>query len=237
MKDKVLSPCTIIPKKLYVKRDADKQIKSIIKDMGRPGYILVARQMGKTNLLLNAKRELEDEENIFVYFDFSNLEDNPRDCFRSIIDMAIDSHEEMFAEVRGTIYQNRGNLNLPPHKEHERELRLLLKAVRGKIVITLDEIGSLAKVSFSDEVFAQIRSIYFSRVNFPEYERLTYILAGVAEPSELIKNKNISPFNIGEKIYLDDFSYKEFMTFLEQADLNFSSEVVERIFISKSGRI
>jgi fengycin family lipopeptide synthetase D len=232
---KLLSPCTIIPKKLYVNRDADKQIKSIIQDMGRPGYILVARQMGKTNLLLNAKRELEDAENIFVYFDLSNLFESSRDCFRSIIDMAIETHEEIFAEVRVIIYQNRDKLELPPHKEHERELRLLLKAVRGKIVITLDEIGSLAKVSFSDEIFAQIRSIYFFRVNFPEYERLTYILAGVAEPSELIKNKNISPFNIGEKIYLDDFSYREFLSFLEQADLNFSSDVVERIFYWANG--
>jgi len=235
MKEKVLHSCTIIPQQLYVKRDADKQIKNIIQDMGRPGYILVARQMGKTNLLVNAKRELEDEENIFVYFDLSNLVDNSRDCFRSIIDIAIDTHEEIYAEIRERIYQNRSNLNLPPHKEHEKELRLLLKVVRGKIVIILDEIGSLANVPFSDEVFAQIRSIYFSRVNFPEYERLTYILAGVAEPSELIKNKNISPFNIGEKIYLDDFSYREFMVFLEQADLNFSREVAERIFYWANG--
>ena len=57
-----LKPCTIIPPELYVIREADKQLRNVLHDMGRPGYILVARQMGKTNLLLNAKRELEDAQ-------------------------------------------------------------------------------------------------------------------------------------------------------------------------------
>jgi hypothetical protein len=65
-------------------------------------------------------------------------------------------------------------------------------------------------VARPDHVFSFIRSVYFSgRSNFPELENLTYLLSGVAEPSEIIKNKDVSPFNIGEKIYLDDFSFEE----------------------------
>ncbi len=62
---KILKPYTIIPPDLYVQRDADRQIKNIIKDMGRPGYVLVSRQMGKTNLLLNAKRKLETPNDVY----------------------------------------------------------------------------------------------------------------------------------------------------------------------------
>lgn len=48
--EKVLKPYTIIPDRLYVPRDADRQLAEIINDMQRPGYVLVSRQMGKTNL-------------------------------------------------------------------------------------------------------------------------------------------------------------------------------------------
>jgi len=56
--NKILKKYTTIPEHLYVKRAADKQLEEIINDMQRPGYVLVARQMGKTNLLFHAKRTL-----------------------------------------------------------------------------------------------------------------------------------------------------------------------------------
>jgi hypothetical protein len=65
--EKILKKYTTIPPHLYVNRKADKQLKSIISDMQRPGYVLVARQMGKTNLLFNAKRTMENESRFFGY--------------------------------------------------------------------------------------------------------------------------------------------------------------------------
>ncbi len=56
--EKVLKKYTTIPEHLYVEREADFQLESIIKEMQSPGYVLVARQMGKTNLLFHAKRKL-----------------------------------------------------------------------------------------------------------------------------------------------------------------------------------
>jgi hypothetical protein len=78
-------------------------------------------------------------------------------------------------------------------------------------------------------VLAQVRSTYFTRTNFSEYESLTYVLSGVAEPTDLIKDKNISPFNIGEKIYLEDFSRAECEEFFDRANLflrKMSSEAI-----------
>lgn len=229
---KRLRPFTIIPEDLYINRDADRQLNTIIDEMGRPGYVLVARQMGKTNLLLSAKQRLENKSNVFLYIDLSNKFQDIRTCFRNIIDTAIRSYPNIFSS--GGIDRSLSG-DLPPHIEHEQELIYLLDHIKEKLVIILDEIDALMNVSFSDELFAQIRSIYFSRVNTEQFKRLTYILSGVAEPSEIIKNKNISPFNIGEKIYLDDFSYNEFVNFLEKAHLNFSKEVNDRIFYWCSG--
>lgn len=228
---KVLKPYTIIPTHLYVHRDADRQVRNIIKDMGRPGYVLVSRQMGKTNLLLNAKRELETQQDVFVYVDLSNPFRNAKDCFENIIDTAIETNLERFIEVKKQIELKREGLkDTPPHKQHTNELRLLLNSIPGKLVIILDEIDALTKTQYSDQIFAQIRSIYFSRVNFDELNRLTYLLSGVVEPTDIIKDPKISPFNIGQKIFLNDFSKDEFHSFLNKAELILDKDVEERIF-------
>ena len=83
---KILKKYTTIPMSLYVTREADKQLKQIIEDMQRPGYVLVARQMGKTNLLFHAKRTLENAERLFIYVDLSNPFSTDRECYRNIID-------------------------------------------------------------------------------------------------------------------------------------------------------
>lgn len=236
MRAKALKPATIIPRGLYVPRDADRQLHRVLEDMGRPGYVLVARQMGKTNLLLHAKRTLENEQDIFVYLDLSGANRTARECFRAIIDTAVETHPQAFANVAETINNERERRrDLPAHKEHEAELRLLLSTIRGKIVIILDEIDALTRCDYSDQIFSLIRSTYFARVNFPEYSRLTYVLSGVAEPTEIIKNPNLSPFNIGEKIYLDDFTIEEFNTFVNKAGLSLDDDVKAHVFSWTNG--
>lgn len=233
---KVLKPYTIIPSSLYVHRDADRQVKNIIKDMGRPGYVLVSRQMGKTNLILNAKRELESSNDVFVYIDLSNPFPSAKDCFENIIDIAIETNPEKLEDAQKIINEKREGLkDIPAHKQHTNELRVLLKAIKGKLVVILDEIDALTKTSYSDQIFAQIRSVYFSRVNFEELSRLTYLLSGVIEPTEIIKDPKISPFNIGQKIFLNDFSKQEFYVFLSNAEIEINEDSKERIFYWTNG--
>ena len=236
-RQKILKSHTIIPQELYIERAADAQLRGIVMDMGRPGYILVARQMGKTNLLLNARRTLSNEVDKFLYLDVSNIFTEIRQFFRNLIDVAIESNPDLYGSVGEEIRHRRLSGELfPPHKEHELELRDILRATKGRFVICLDEIDALTKTEYADKVFSLIRSIYFSgRVNIPEFERLTYVLSGVAEPSELIKNKDVSPFNIGEKIYLDDFSLPEFNQFVIKAELPFDHAVKDRIFYWANG--
>lgn len=224
-----LVPATIIPPDLYVERNADRQLAANVRDMGRPGYVLVARQMGKTNLLIHAKRTLETDALRFVYVDLSVASyHDERECFRHIVDIAIDSHRDLFEGIEPTITEKRKQLR-PPNREHDSELRLLLAHSRRKIVIILDEIDSLVNAEFSDRVFAHIRSVYFSRINYAELSSLGYILSGVVEPNEIIKDKKISPFNIGEKIYLDDFSPAEIDQFVAQAGLKIDKVCFDRI--------
>lgn len=235
--EKKLISSTIIPNSMYVERNADKQLKDIIRDMGRPAYILVARQMGKTNLLLNAIRNVKGANDIFGYIDLSNRFDTDRECFRNIIDKILDSSYENLKSIAESIYLKREGRQIVAHREHQRELREILSGITGKLIINLDEIDSLTVADYSDKIFAQIRSIYFDRINYQEFERLSYIISGVAEPSDIIKDKSISPFNIGQKILLGDFTSEEFMTLVEKANLSekLEQDVKQRVFYWTNG--
>ncbi|OED63024.1 hypothetical protein A165_15940 [Vibrio tasmaniensis ZS-17] len=234
MNKKVLKKYTIIPQELYVERSADKQLKDIIEEMQRPGYVLVARQMGKTNLLFNAQKNLTTESRKFVYIDLSNKFDTERECYNYIIDSILDVHDDELWEIRGDIDHLRDRTKVD-HLSYTKSLLLILSALNTELVIILDEIDALRSTKYSDNIFAVIRSNYFARSNFPKFEQLTYILSGVIEPKDLIRDKNKSPFNIGEKIYLDDFTYEEFLTFIRKSKLCISSEVINSIYEWTSG--
>lgn len=233
---RILRPTTIIPANLYVERAADRQLRQIIEDMGRPGYVLVARQMGKTNLLLSMKQKHEAAGDIVVYIDLSNRFNSARSCLRNVIDVIIETNNSSIGHLEERIYKDREQINVEPSTEFSRHIRLILKNnEEKKLIIVLDEIDSLINSGYSDVILSQIRSTYFMRVNFPEYNRLTYVLSGVAEPTDLIKDKNISPFNIGEKIYLEDFSLEECKELNKNSKLNLNDECMESIFSWSSG--
>ncbi|MCZ2225041.1 MAG: AAA-like domain-containing protein, partial [Chitinophagales bacterium] len=232
--EKVLKKYTSIPQSLYINRSADEQLMRIINEMQRPGYVLVARQMGKTNLLFNAKRTLENANRLFVYVDLSNVFLQERECYRNIIDTILEPNENLFEDIEKDVEVLR-NKNTPPHKEYTNSLRIVLAKFQGDIVIILDEIDALRSSSYSDNIFAQIRSNYFSRTNFPVFERLTYVLSGVIEPTELIKDRNKSPFNIGDKIYLEDFSIDEHKSFILKSELQISEDISHQIYYWTNG--
>src|SRR4029079_11876668 len=61
----------------------------------------------------------------------------------------------------------------------------------------------------TDEFFAGIRELYNARTEDAELVRLTFCLLGVATPSHLIRDTRMTPFNIGRRIELHDFTEDE----------------------------
>ncbi|MER8723932.1 tetratricopeptide repeat protein [Mesorhizobium sp. M1027] len=211
-------------------------MESTVLAMARPPYVLEARQMGKTNLLLHIKKKREAEGDIVPYFDLSVRIDDVSSFFRYLIDSIINGTEQWQSVARTSIKPIRYSGIAEPHREYELSIIEILRIISPKrLVVIFDEIDSVVATNYSDRLFSQIRSMYFSRVNYSEYDRLTYILAGVAEPSELIKDRNISPFNIGEKIYLKDFTRGELCSFMGNAGFTFSDKVKDEVFLFTGG--
>src|SRR5207247_2665685 len=80
----------------------------------------------------------------------------------------------------------------------------------GKVVVFVDEIDAVRSLPFStDEFFAAIRECYNRRTGNPAFRRLTFGLLGVASPADLIRDTRSTPFNIGRRIELTDFTAEE----------------------------
>jgi hypothetical protein len=81
---------------------------------------------------------------------------------------------------------------------------------RGRLVIFVDELDVVRGLPFStDEFFAAIRALYNARTEDPLLEQLTFCLLGVATPAELMRDPHTTPFNLGHRIELHDFSREE----------------------------
>ena len=77
-------------------------------------------------------------------------------------------------------------------------------------VFLIDEIDSVLGLPFkTDDFFIFIRYCYNQRAEKNHFKRISFALFGVATPSQLIQNRNGTPFNIGKAIKLQGFRLKE----------------------------
>ena len=115
---------------------------------------------------------------------------------------------------------------------------VVLTQIPERIAIFIDEIDSTLSLAFTDDFFAAIRVIYNQRANHPEYDRLTFVLLGVVAPTDLIKDRNRTPFNIGQAIDLCEFSRTDAQALevgLERFRPGQGALILDRIFYWTSG--
>jgi hypothetical protein len=75
----------------------------------------------------------------------------------------------------------------------------------------MDELDRLFFTDFHDDVFGKFRSFHEKRVLEPNgpWVKLTLAIAFAAEAHLLIKDLNRSPFNVGTRIVLEDFTQEQ----------------------------
>ncbi|MGJ3245098.1 MAG: AAA-like domain-containing protein [Elainellaceae cyanobacterium] len=90
------------------------------------------------------------------------------------------------------------------------EETLFVQFPAASIYIFIDEIDSLLVLEFpTDDFFAWIRFCYNQRSHDVRYQHFNIALFGVTVPSDLIADKQHTPFNIGHAIHLDGFTFEE----------------------------
>lgn len=187
----------------YIKRPADDMLLRQVA-AGHFCYVLTPRQMGKSSLMI---RTTELFRNIGIQTALVNLSEFGSQATldqwylgiltKLVADLTLDVVVAAWWQARRA------------HGVVQRFIdfisEVVLVQMTGPIVIFIDEIDAALGLDFSDDFFAALRAIYNERAIHADYKRLTFVLLGVAVPTNLIKERSRTPFNIGQAIELKEF--------------------------------
>src|SRR5258706_981837 len=192
----------------YIHRQADEDLLRLAL-AGEYCNVLAARQMGKSSLMVQTANRLHESGVRTAILDISTLGggiSTPDAWFFGFLDdLAV---QLGLGEDINAWWDRHPNHN--PVQRFSNFLRdVLLPNITDPIVVFVDEIDSALGMAFTDDFFAAIRAAYNARASYTDFQRLTFILLGVARPADLIRDSNRTPYNIGTHIDLRDFTLSE----------------------------
>lgn len=195
----------------YVQRRADQELMTAL-NQRKLCYVFNSRQMGKSSLRVRAMHQLQATGMVCVSVDITSLgSDLTAQQWYSGLLTQLFLGLPLAGKLNLKLWL-RDRDNLPPVQKlaHFLEEVLAVHCPQATVFIFIDEIDKVLSLPFSlDDFFSFIRYCYNQRAENPLYNRLVFALFGVATPSDLIREKTQTPFNIGQAIELSGFTSEE----------------------------
>lgn len=167
---------------IYIPRKADNELLGYCR-AGEFAFILSSRQVGKSSLMVRTAQQLEKEGIRSVIIDLSSI---------GVSISADEWYLGILNEIANTLklqtdifawWSERAGLSPATHMTNFFS-DVLLKEVGEPIVLFFDEIDSTLSIPFADDFFAALRSIYNIRSTVEDFKRLSFVMIGVATPSD-----------------------------------------------------
>lgn len=189
----------------YIRRDGDERMERQIQGDGGTITIRAGRQMGKTSLLVRAAHFAKQQGQRVVYIDFQQIKSEFRNSLDNLLRYMADEINLRLNLDEGTLNRIWGSSRGSPDKFSQFMETAVLKD--GKpLFLAMDEADQLMDADYKTEFFALVRA-WDSRRAFDEaWSKLSLAMVISSHPHLLIDDFRQSPFNVGLRIQLGDFS-------------------------------
>lgn len=195
----------------YIEREDDISFQEKVIKPGTTTTIYAPRQTGKTSLLVRGEHHAQQNGAKVVHLDMQSVnKDNLKEIDQFQHFLAKFISDELQLDWKGEIKKLWDSSELPPNQKLTNLLRrYILPKTDFPIVLAMDEVDRLLHTDFSEDFFGLIRSWHNSRPREEQWNKLSIVLIISTEPHLLIRDLSQSPFNVGLKIYLDDFNEEQ----------------------------
>jgi serine/threonine protein kinase len=196
--------------KFYLVRPTDEQFLDAIRR--RDSIVLVkgARQMGKTSLLARGLQLARASGTKVITTDFQKLNASHLETIESLF---MTLGELIADQLDLDVYPDEvWKPRRAPSINFERYIRReVLEKISTPVVWGLDEVDRLFTCPYASEVFGLFRTWHNERAVDPTapWERLTLAIVYATEAHLFITDQNQSPFNVGTRLELKDFSIEQ----------------------------
>jgi hypothetical protein len=193
--------------RFYVVRPTDEEFYEALARKDSIVLIKGARQMGKSSLMARGLQEARKAGYKVILTDFQKL----NACHLESVEKLFLALSEWIAEQLDidVVPADVWNPRRGPSMNFERFLkREVLGKVSQSLVWGMDEVDRLFSCNFGSEVFGLFRSWHNERSLDPSgpWQKLTLAIAYATEAHMFITDMNQSPFNVGTRLVLNDFT-------------------------------
>jgi hypothetical protein len=197
----------VVGEDYYISRKADDQLLQWCMQ-AEYAYIFNASQTGKSSLLERTRHELDQRGIQAIYLDLQGLGStgDAEKWYSNVADMIA---EKLRLGTNVETWWAAHSSQMPTRRWMNFFEQVVLIEIEDPLVIFIDEVDRTRSLPFREDLYGALRSLYGGRATQPKLRRLSFVLAGLAAPRELIADSTHTVHNIWKAVSLGDLTEKD----------------------------
>jgi hypothetical protein len=194
--------------RFYIERESDLRLRRELVRTGSTITIRGSRQVGKSSLLVRGLHLVRDRTRL-MHLDLQAVDRShlqTAETFLHYLARLVARKTQVSSEIVDQVW---GDILGPQDKLTKLMEEEILPSSAGRFILALDEADRLLETGFATDFFSLLRSWHNSRALDDLWSAFNLVMVISTEPYLLIADSTQSPFNVGLKLVVDDFSLEQ----------------------------